>query len=177
MGLFCKPSFVLALAALLGGSSCGYTHRITTPDGRDLPIFVPLVRDPGLDVDAAGLVDGHLRREVARTAGLRLSSDSQSNLRLEVEVVDVRTALAPFAEPGLRAAQYRAVVIVKGRLVDSERGLRWSGTATGEAPYLSTGGPIEALDGAGRRALGEAAELATRQLVDALVLRLRSGTP
>ena len=162
-----RAAALTALALL--GASCGYTSRVTGPDGGDVAVVVPPVAHPGLDPYAPGIVDRALRRAVARAAGLRLSDAAPRALR--VTVADVRIGLTPFAEPGLRAAQYEAEITLTGAL---EGGRPWrSPVVRGAAPFLSTGGRLEALDGAGRRALGEAADEAARRLVGALVRHLR----
>lgn len=163
-----------ALALLL--TACGYTTRVTAPDGGDVVVRVPPVKHPGLDPYAPGVVDRALRRAVARAAGLRFADGADA--AFHVEVVDVRVGLTPFAEPALRAAQYQAVVVLKGTLQGPTGRRTWGSPAvTGTAPYLSTAGRLEALDGAGRRAVAEAAETAARRLVGALVRHLRAKPP
>lgn len=166
-----RPAALLGLLSALAG--CGYSTRVVGPHGDDLTVFVPLVEAPGIDVDAPGFVDASVRREVARAAGLSLAGEAGAQAVFRVEVLEVRTGLAPFAEPALRAAQYQATIRLRGRLErPGAKGWR-SGVVTGAASYLSTAGPIERLDGAGRRALARAAEDAAEQLVAALVFELR----
>jgi hypothetical protein len=162
----------LALASLALLAACGYSSRVATRDGRDVALFVPLVSGAGIDVDVAALVDAELRRAVARSAGMVLAGEG-APLKLEVAVVDARTELAPFAEPGLRAAQYDAVVVLSGRVIGAGGEVKFEvGPVQGEAPYLSTGGRLEALDGAGRRALGQAGGRAAERLVGVVRLKL-----
>lgn len=164
-----------ATAWLLAALGCGYTTRVVGPGGGDLLVHVPQVEAPGIDVDAAGLVDARLRRAVARAAGLALAPEVDAQVVLHVEVLEVRAGLSPFAEPALRAAQYEATVRLRGRLARRDGGPAWrSAPVTGRDAYLSTAGPIERLDGAGRRALARAAEDAAERLVAAMVLHLRA---
>ena len=162
----------LGALALVAVTGCGYTTRVSTPAGDDYGLRVTPVSHPGLDPYAPGLVDHALRRAVARAAGLRVDDDAAPTLT--VEVVDARVGLTAFAEPALRAAQYQAEVVLRGVLVGPSGRRVWgSPLSAGVAPYLSTGGRIEALDGAGRRAMGEAADEAARRLVGHLVRHLR----
>lgn len=162
----------VGLFMLLAG--CGYSSRVVAPHGGDLELFVAPVISPGLDVDAAGLVDAELRREVARGRGLSLSAQASAGAELHAELIDVRTQLAPFADPSLRAAQYEVQVSLRARLVRRDGGAPWRSSAVlGRASFLSTGGRLEALDGAGRRALRQAVQQASEQLVAAMSLALR----
>ncbi len=167
-----RAHWLLQLALLIYLVNCGYSSRAVGPDGRDLAVFVPLVTDPGLDVDAAGLMDTELRRAVARTAGWRLSTRDDAPATLKAELVDVRTGLAAFADPAQRAGQYVVTVRLKGHLSRRHRqpAVRTK-TVTGEAGFLSTGGRLEALDGAGRRALAQATRRAAEKLVWMLAAR------
>lgn len=167
-----SPGRWLQLVLLACLASCGYSSRAVGTDGGDLAVFVPLVTDPGLDVDAAGLMDTELRRAVARTSGWRLSSRDDAPATLKAELVNVRTGLAAFADPAQRAGQYVVTVRLKGRLSlrDAQPSTRTK-TATGEAGFLSTGGRLEALDGAGRRALAQATRDAAEKLVWMLAAR------
>lgn len=156
-------------------AACGYTTRATAPDGEDVRIYVPPVQGGEVDLDATARVEAEVRRAVARSAGLRLVL-SREVPRLEVTLASVTTQQAAFSEPRLRAAQYEAVVVLTGRLVAPDGQVRFqSGAVVGEAPYLSTAGRIESLDGAGRRAVGQAAERAAERLVGLVAMRLRGG--
>lgn len=74
--------------------------------------------------------------------------------------------LLPFADPGTRAAQYRAVVSLRARLISRTGKILWtSEVITGEAAYLSPAGRIEVLDGMRRTALSRAADDAASRLV------------
>jgi hypothetical protein len=130
------------------------------------------VREVGIDVDAAAYVGASVRRAVARGQGLRISPKSDSHGELEVEIVDIQIGLGSFADPSLRAARYQVVVSLRGKLVDAS-GFVWnSPSIAGYAPFLSTPGPLEALDGAGRRALERASDEAADRLVAGLMVVL-----
>lgn len=159
---------------LISLSGCGYSSRIIAPGGGDLVVHIPLVKTSALDVDVSGLVDGHLRREVARTAGLVLGGEAAAQSVLHAEVVSVQTRLAAFSDPSVRVAQYVAEVRLKGKLVDRADGSVWGTvSAVGRAPYLSRAGRLESLDGAGRIALGSAAEQACQALLRSIFLKRR----
>lgn len=152
------------LIAALGLASCGYTF------GRDLrPISVAPIKEPGIDVDAAPLLTAAIRHAVARGPGTRLAGEESGAALLQVELLSSTSGLTSFADPAVRAAQYRAVVNVRATLVGANGKTLWqSSVITGEAPYLSTPGAIEKLEGARRRALERAAEDAAERLVASL---------
>jgi hypothetical protein len=129
------------------------------------------VREPGIDVDAAGFVSAAVRRAVSRGQGLQLAG-SKAHGELAVEIVDMQIGLGTFSEPGLRAARYQVWISLRGKLTDAS-GFAWtSAPITGYAPFFSTPGPIEALDGAGRRALEHATQEAAERLIASLMLVL-----
>lgn len=141
------------------------------PDGEMIAIAVAPIREPGLDLDAGADVTRAVRLAVARAAGFRLVEESDADRVLHVELLDVNSALAPFAEPSLRAAQYVVRLTLRGTLQD-EHG-RWTSPAVvGEGRFLSTPGGVEQLDGANRRALERAAQQAAERLVGTLRFRV-----
>jgi hypothetical protein len=157
--------------ALIG---CGYTVTSARPDGEAQRIYVAPIKEPGLHVDTGAMVDEAVRRAVANRAGLLLVREPSSDVTLEVELLTSGAALEAFAEPGLRAGQYRASVQVKGRLVGADGRVRWeSPVVSGEAPFLSPPGAIEQLDGAERRSLAAAADTAADRLIAAMCVHLR----
>ncbi len=172
-----KSDVVLGRRQLLQGAllaplaACGYSSRIVTPEGGDYRIHIPLVTNSALDVDISGLVDAHLRREVARTAGLRTDDGDSAQAVLRVEITGVKTQLASFADPSVRAAQYETVVSLKAELTVGQAKWEWAKTQ-GRAPFLSRAGRLEALDGAGRIALALASEQACQTLVRAASWKL-----
>jgi hypothetical protein len=129
-------------------------------------ISVGPIAEGGIDVDAAVYVDAAVRGAIARSTAAQLVGESRSEARLEVTLVGTDSPLQPFADPGLRAAQYRALVSLTARLISKSGKVLWtSEVITGEAPYLSPDGRIEVLDGMRRTALSRAAEDAAARLV------------
>lgn len=122
-------------------------------------------------MDAPGLLDSALKRAIARSSALHLSDTAEREL--EVEVIGVSTPLAGFAEPRLRAAQYEVRLSVRVRMFVGQKKVVWSSPIyVSQAPYVSTPGQLVALDGAGRRALQQAAEISAERLVVAVGLVL-----
>lgn len=156
---------VLALLLPAGlGYGCGYGFGPAGGGAR--AIDVGKIGEPGIDVDVAAAVDIAVRHALARTPSTRLATRGEADATLEVDVVNSAAGLAPMADPGMRAAQYRAVVLVKGRLIDRGGKVIWSSApVVGEAPFLSTPGPMVNLDGARRAALARAADQAASRLV------------
>jgi hypothetical protein len=156
---------VFALGSALGGA-CGYA---VSPGAGARAIAVGKVSEPAIDVDAAAMVNAAVRHAIASNPSTRLVSGGAADATLDIELVNSAAALAPLADPNLRAAQYRVVVLVKGRLHDRSGKVIWeSPVIVGEAPFLSTPGQVEALDGARRRALSRAADVAAERLVASL---------
>jgi hypothetical protein len=125
---------------------------------------------PGVDVDAAAELGTALRRRLlaVRTEALASASEG-SDGELVVEVIDVKTALAPLSDPSRRAGEYRADLTISGRLLRRDGHVAWSSApVVGSANYYSVPGGIESLDGQRRAALARAADDAARQLIDAL---------
>lgn len=163
---------VLFVALSMSEPSCGYQVTARGTGAAARAIRVGRIIEPGIDVDAAAMVAGAVRQAIARGPSTRLVRGDAAEAELEVELVNSASALATLADPGLRAAQYRAVVLVRGRLLDKQGKVLWTSTViTGEAPYLSAPGPIEALDGARRRALERAADDAAERLVASMSWR------
>lgn len=125
---------------------------------------------PGVDVDAAAELGTALRRRLQGVRSEPVSPASEgSDGDLVVEVLDVKTALAPLSDPSRRAGEYRADLTISGRLLRRDGHLAWSSaTVVGSANYYSVPGGIESLDGQRRAALARAADDAARQLLDAL---------
>jgi hypothetical protein len=122
--------------------------------------------ESGTDVDAGAYVDVAVRGALARSSSTRLVGDDAADASLEITLVGTDSPLQPFADPGLRAAQYRALVSLRGRLISRTGTVLWSSEViTGEAPYLSPEGRIEVLDGMRRTALSRAAEDAASRLI------------
>lgn len=157
----------------LGLTACGYTvASVQTTTGEPYRLEVAPVIEPGIDVDAAAYVSSAVRTAVLRSQGLELGAAGSANGRLTVEILDVQIGLGAFSEPNLRAARYQVSVVLRGRLADAS-GVSWTSAAvTGTAPFLSPPGRIEALDGAGRRAMERASDEAAQRLVAALMVRL-----
>lgn len=127
--------------------------------------MAPLV-ESGTDVDAGAYVDAAVRSALARSSSARLVGADAADASLEVTLVGTDSPLQPFADPGLRAAQYRALVSLRGRLISRTGDVLWtSDVITGESPYLSPAGRIEVLDGTRRTALSRAAEDAAARLI------------
>jgi hypothetical protein len=156
----------VAIIVALSAASCGYSFAPRAGAAR--PIHVAPIAEPGIDVDAAAWVNVAVRHAVARSPSTRLVAREEAYATLEVEMVNSAAALAPLADPGLRASQYHAVLVLRGKLVDKTGRVLWRSEATGDVPFLSTPGPIETLDGARRRALQRAAEEAADRLIGAL---------
>ena len=159
----------LAIALLLL-SACGYSLSTRARDGEAYRVKVAPVREPAIDVDAGAEVQRAVNTAVARTSGFRLS-ESDDDYVLNVEILDLRAGLAPFADPGRRAAQYVARVTLRARI---ERGGRtvWTSTSiSGEGRYLSTPGGVETLDGANRRSIARA----STEAADRLLLAMRAA--
>jgi hypothetical protein len=134
-------------------------------------LAVAEIRETGVDVDAAGFVSAAVRRAVSRGQGLELAG-SKAHGELAVEIVDIQLGLGAFAEPGLRAARYQVSISLRGKLTDAS-GFEWtSAPVTGYAPFFSTPGAIEALDGAGRRALERASDEAAERLIASVMFVL-----
>ena len=149
----------MALLALV--TACGYGSAAAP-----VAIRVAPVAEPGLDVDAAALVARAVRRAVARGPGTRIAATGAEEISLEVELLDAGMNLAAFADPNLRAAEYRATVLLRGRLRDPSGAVVWSSPViAGESAVLSPPGRVEVLDGARRRSLEWAAEDAADRLV------------
>jgi hypothetical protein len=154
----------LALALV---TSCGYSLGARKPQ----LISVAPVAEQGIDVDAAAYVNTALREAVARSLSARLVEEEASEASLLVTLVGTDAPLLPFADPGARAAQYRAVVSLKGQLISRTGKVLWtSEVINGESNYLNPGGAIEVLDGMRRTALARAAEDAAARLVASLTL-------
>lgn len=167
-----------ALALWVHLSGCGYQSVLSGPDGRPRLLRVPPVREGVVDLDVGAMVQRSLRLAAGRVPGLVLATADAPVPALEAEVVAVHSGLSPFAEPNLRAASYRVVVEIRGRLVGLDgRVLFTSAVVRGQAPFYSTAGRIEVLDGAARRALEQACERAAEGLVMTVaeVLRVYSG--
>lgn len=123
---------------------------------------------PGVDVDAAAELGTALRRRLLAVRPETPASESNDG-ELVVEVLDVKTALAPLSDPSRRAGEYRAELTISGRLLRRDGHVAWSSaTVVGSANYYSTPDGIESLDGQRRAALARAADDAARKLVDAL---------
>jgi hypothetical protein len=121
--------------------------------------------EPGVDVDAAGMLASSVRRAVASGLSTQLATDDAQAV-LRVRLLDVKASLQPMADPGMRAGQYEAKIRCDAALYDKDGELLWKSSAvTGEAPFLSPPGPIEQLDGARRRALARAADDAAQKLI------------
>jgi hypothetical protein len=156
-GRFVRVAWLFFAAFVACGYGVGATRAISV--GK-------LVDAQAIDVDAAALVTNAVRRAVARGPRTRLVESDAADAHLEVELLSTDSPLAPFADPAARAAQYRATVTVRGRLVDRGGKIVWTSNAiTGEARYLSVSGAVEALEGARRRALERAAEDAAERLL------------
>jgi hypothetical protein len=108
---------------------------------------------------------------VARAQGLQLAG-SKAHGTLSVEIVDIQIGLGTFAEPSLRAARYQVSISLRGKLEDAGGFVWTSAPIAGHAPFFSTPGAIEALDGAGRRALERASDEAAERLVASLMFVL-----
>ena len=145
---------------------CGYQSTVARGDGPPRTLRIPPIRETAVDLDAGAMVQRSLLLAAGRVPGLVLVSADAPAPALEAELVAVRSGLSPFAEPNLRAAHYRVVVELQGRLVGLDgRVLFTSAVVHGEAPFYSTPGRIEVLDGAARRALERASEQAAERLV------------
>lgn len=163
-----KSAAILLVLSLFSG--CGYgLARARAPHGIE-SVHVEVRDERGLDVDAAAQVSRAIRGAVARRPALALGSEGSAGGVLEVKLVDASTPLAPFADPAVRAAQYRAEVRLLATLADGEGKIVWrSSLIVAEAPYLSPPGPLEMLDGARRRALEVAADRAAEALISSLM--------
>jgi hypothetical protein len=154
-------------ALLLVG--CGYTIGPGRTPGGVRTIAVARIEEPGLDLDAAAMVAESVRRAVARGPSTELAS-SGADATVEVKLLESSSGLAPLADPSTRAAQYRAIIRLTAVLTKSDGRVLWrSSVVTGEAPYLSMPGKLEALDGARRRALAQAADDAATKLLALMV--------
>jgi lipopolysaccharide assembly LptE-like protein len=164
-----RPAFHAALAFTIALAGCGYS---AVPAAGARSIAIGRLSEPGIDVDAAALVNAAVRHAIASSPSTRLVSRGAADATLDIELLNSASALAPLADPNVRAAQYRAVVLVRGRLLDKRGVLIWeSPVIQGDSPFLSTPGPVETLDGARRRALARAADIAAERLVACLVWR------
>ena len=151
---------------MLPCASCGYSVGSRGLGHEPRRVVVAPVREAGIDIDAAALVSSAVRRAITRTPAASLIAAGSGRSTLDVELIDTQKRLAPMADPGQRAAQYRVTVRLRGKLVSpSGRTLWTSAPVDGNAYFVSTPGPIERLDGAGRRALAKAAEEAADRLV------------
>ena len=133
-------------------------------------LAVPPVTEDGVDIDAAALLGGAIRRAVTRHPSADLVSVPKADARLQITLLDVSGSLAPMADPGLRAAQYRARVTMKAVLIHRDGRTLWrTSRIIGQADYLSVPDDIEALEGRHKTALKEASDSAAEQLMTALV--------
>ena len=140
--------------------------------GKVKNVAVRPVHEDGVDVDAAGILSGVIRKAVAAHPAATLVTEQNAEAILVVELLSVGGGLAPLADPGSRAAQYRSQISIKAKLDHSSGNTIWhSGRIIGQADYLSVPDGIETLDGARRRALMRAAQNAADQLVTSLVYR------
>jgi hypothetical protein len=156
----------LFAATLAISASCGYSVGAVRTPGNVRRISVAPVQEDGIDIDAAALVAREVRRKIANGMSTTLSDEENAQAVLAVTLLDSDAKLAPLADPGLRAAQYVAVVRIRGTLTSTAGKALWkSGVISAEAPYLSVPDDLEALDGARRRALAQAAESAAARLV------------
>lgn len=160
-----------ALLLVLFGTGCGYSMATRAPSGRAYPIAVAPVREPALDVDAGSEVQRAVQTSVARSAGLALVEPNDDAYLLRVEVLDVTTNLAPFAEPNVRAGQYIVRLSLRVTIEHLGAPIWQSGVINGQGRFLSTPGAVERLDGDGRRTLQRAAIDAA----DRLVLAVRAA--
>jgi hypothetical protein len=157
-----------AIALLL--VSCGYTLGPGRTPGGVRALAVAKIDEPGLDLDAAALVAESVRRAVARGPSTELAPSGSEEATVEIRLLESSSGLAPLADPATRAAQYRAIIRLTAVLTKSDGRVLWrSAIVTGEAPYLSMPGKLEALDGARRRALAQAADDAAAKLMALIV--------
>lgn len=162
-------SSLTELVILLTVAGCGYTLGAAPTPGGVRHIRVAPVEEPGIDIDAAAVVSNAVRRAVARSPSTKLASGDGAEAALYVTMLDAKEGLAPYANPGARAAQYKLRVRVKARLMSSAGEMLWSsGIIEGEAAFLSPTGGLESVDGARRRAMVSAAEDAADRLIDAM---------
>jgi hypothetical protein len=162
----------LTFLILLLCSACGYAMGTGRFPQQVERIAVPPVTEDGVDVDAAGVLAGLVRKAVAAHPAARLVSAKRAEAILHVKLDSVGGGLAPLSDPGSRAAQYRSQITITAQLKRPGGEVIWrSGRIVGQADFLSVPDAIETLDGARRRALARAAENATDQLMTSLIYR------
>ena len=160
-----------SVAALIALSACGYTVGARPPAGARRIHVAPIV-EHGVEADAAGVVAVAVRRTIARGPSTTLVDPDLAAATLQVEIIDTSAPVAPGADPAARAAEYASRVRLSAALVHRDGRVLWrSSSAAGEALFVSVPGPMEALEGARRRALAEAA----RDAADALVTQMLYG--
>jgi hypothetical protein len=162
---------VLALSQVSVG--CGYV--VGRGSGTVHQLSVSSVTEEAVRLDVAAEVASAVRRQVSRAPSLALAEEA-SLPRLRVRLLDVGSGFAPLAEPALRAAEYVVWVRIDGELEVEDGTAVWrSPPLEGRARFMSTAGRIETLDGADRRALRQAAEMAAERLVYAVTLQLEAS--
>jgi membrane associated rhomboid family serine protease len=162
-------TLIAALLSLLL-SGCGYVLGPGRTPGGVRAVAVQKIDEPGLDLDAAALVAESVRRAVARGPSTELAPAGSAEATMEIRLLESSSGLVPLADPATRAAQYRAIIRLSAVLTKSDGHILWrSSVVTGEAPYLSMPGKLEALDGARRRALAQAADDAAAKLLALMV--------
>ncbi|MEQ8278881.1 MAG: LPS assembly lipoprotein LptE [Deltaproteobacteria bacterium] len=163
---------------LLLAAACGYTTSARRADGTVHTIFVEPIAEPGLDLDAGSDVARAVRLAIARTSGLALADEATADHRLRVEILGVRSSLAPFAEPALRAAQYVVRITLRGVVHDATGVPAWqTPVVTGDSRFMSTPGGVEQLDGANRRTIEQASQEAAERLVTMIEMRFAGQGP
>ena len=170
--------------AIVPAVGCGY-HPIRgahPASGRSAtPLRILPVTGAGSDLDAQAdvqwaLADALRQQPVFIDAGRQSDVKAAGTvLRLSVHIARAGTRLSPLTEPALRAAMYEAEIVLEGRCTDGAGQVCWRGAESARVRYLSTPGGVETLDGAGRRALVDAAAVAAERLLEAFAWALRSG--
>ncbi|MBK8012391.1 MAG: hypothetical protein IPK13_13660 [Deltaproteobacteria bacterium] len=170
--VFHRLGFAVLLAT---AASCGYGFGRAGPAaGRSLEIRPPRIQAVTPDVDVVGEINWAIGRALARSPRVALTETATTSF--EIELVRTGQGLRPLAEPGLRAADYLAFVVLRGRLLDEAGRTVWrSPPVRGEARFLSRPGRVEALDGAGRTAMARAIERAVSRLVSLLLMKGKQG--
>lgn len=157
----------LVLTSLL--VACGYTVGAVRPAHGPRAIRVAPIEERGIDVDAAAQVARAVRRRIAMGPSTSLEEDRPEAI-LKVRLLEAKDALSPMSDPRLRAAEYVAQIRLQGTLSSTVGRTLWrSPVLVGEAHFMSMPGSIEALDGARRRALAQAADQAADRLLTHLI--------
>ena len=159
-----------ATLALVVSSACGYAPLRgpgAQPNG-PTAVFIEPISEKGAFLDAAAQVEAAFALAVARHPAFVMSVREGCELSLRVQLLNAAPRFTTLSEPALRPVRYVMQVELQVEAIDAAGEAVWQQKAAGRAMYVSPVGPLETLDGAGRRALAQAASDAAERVLAAL---------